>query len=81
MIGRAGRPGFDTHADAVVMTRGEMKEYYKRVRNYIVFITSLSYSGISTDISTFSAYYFLYYSFYIMLFLSSLALNKELMKT
>ena len=31
MIGRAGRPGFDTHADAVVMVRAEMKEYYKRV--------------------------------------------------
>jgi replicative superfamily II helicase len=31
MIGRAGRPGFDTHADAVVMVRAEMKEFYKRV--------------------------------------------------
>ena len=31
MIGRAGRPGFDTHADAVVMVKAEMKEYYKRV--------------------------------------------------
>jgi activating signal cointegrator complex subunit 3 len=30
MIGRAGRPGFDTSADAVVMVRAEMKEYYKR---------------------------------------------------
>ena len=40
MIGRAGRPGFDTHADAVVMVRAEMKEYYKRV-SVIAFFTAI----------------------------------------
>lgn len=33
MIGRAGRPGFDTHALAVVMVKADKKDFYKRVRN------------------------------------------------
>jgi len=32
MIGRAGRPGFDTSADAVVMVLDEKKSFYKKVR-------------------------------------------------
>jgi replicative superfamily II helicase len=33
MIGRAGRPGFDTHALAVVMVKADKKDFYKRVSN------------------------------------------------
>jgi replicative superfamily II helicase len=40
MIGRAGRPGFDTHADAVVMVREEMKDYYKRV-SFMTFLVKV----------------------------------------
>jgi replicative superfamily II helicase len=32
MIGRAGRPGFDTTAVAVVMVVEDKKNFYKRVR-------------------------------------------------
>lgn len=32
MIGRAGRPGFDTKAVAVVMVIEDKKNFYKKVR-------------------------------------------------
>jgi activating signal cointegrator complex subunit 3 len=32
MIGRAGRPGFDTTAQAVVMVAEDKKDFYKKVR-------------------------------------------------
>ena len=34
MVGRAGRPGFDTEAQAVVMVTEEKKEFYKKVRGH-----------------------------------------------
>lgn len=38
MIGRAGRPGFDTSAVAVVMVKADKKDFYKRVRNAKLFL-------------------------------------------
>lgn len=48
MIGRAGRPGFDTHAEAVVMVVDDKKNYYKQVRIADVFRVALDSSNHET---------------------------------
>lgn len=41
MIGRAGRPGFDTSAEAVVMVVKDKKNFYKKVK-FLIFVHGAS---------------------------------------
>lgn len=46
MIGRAGRPGFDTMGEAVVMCIEDKKDFYKKVRFCMVTLCILTYNEL-----------------------------------
>lgn len=64
MLGRAGRPGFDTHGIAIIMTSQQDKDYFAEVSLHADIVESKLQGNLVEGIKNVIYYYYSYYLYY-----------------